>query len=132
MDYASALPYRPERPGRDYWQAPALTMLRGGDCEDKAFLLWHLWALQGIESEVVFGTLCGGGHAWVEWHGVICDPTLGLSIRRDDPIRELYRRIDGSPIILLRVQDYERRTGLRGFNRAYCLMTEAIRRTGRL
>lgn len=128
--YVELLPTKPETPGMDYWQHPLLTMCIGGDCEDKAILLWWLWSLKGVRSEVVFGDIGLAGHAWVERDGVLYDPMFHLTLpptSDPDSLRLCYRRDDHSPFLLMRVLDFERRTGITGFNDAYCPLTRIIR-----
>ena len=60
-------------------QEPRTTVITGGDCRDKANLLWHLLDASGFESTIVTGRVPGQrlNHAWVEWRGYRLDPTWG-------------------------------------------------------
>jgi len=56
----------------DFWQHPLLTVIRGsGDCEDIALLEWTLFRLSGLDASLVYGTLRGSKHFWVEYQGEI-------------------------------------------------------------
>lgn len=61
----------------DHWQYPAETLQKkGGDCEDKAFLLLSMLIKAGIkEAQGVKGRYLGQGHMWVEYNGYILDPS---------------------------------------------------------
>jgi len=61
---------------KDFWQYPSETLEKGGDCEDKVFLLLSMLIQAGInDAEGVKGRLLGGGHMWVEYKGRILDPS---------------------------------------------------------
>lgn len=59
----------------DFWQYPKETVLKGGDCEDKTFLLLSMLIEAGIDgAQGVKGRLYGQGHMWVEYKEYILDP----------------------------------------------------------
>lgn len=59
----------------EFWQYPKETIEKGGDCEDKTFLLLSMLIQAGIEDvKGVKGRYLGGGHMWVEYNGFILDP----------------------------------------------------------
>lgn len=60
----------------DLWQYPAETInRRGGDCEDKVFLLVSLLSAAGFDNVfAVKGRYLGGGHFWIEYNDMIIDP----------------------------------------------------------
>lgn len=65
---------------REYWQYPRETILKGGDCEDKAFLLLSALIQAGVNgAQGVKGHYLGQGHIWVEYNGYILDPSLKSS-----------------------------------------------------
>lgn len=62
---------------KEYWQYPRETILKGGDCEDKTFLLLSMLMASGINGTVgVKGRYLGQGHMWVEYNDWILDPSL--------------------------------------------------------
>lgn len=62
------------RDSQDYWQYPRETIEKGGDCEDKTFLLLSMLIKSGItEAQGVKGRYLGQGHMWVEYNGCILD-----------------------------------------------------------
>jgi len=59
----------------DYLKHPTLTLMRGGDCEDLAFLLWLVLQIVVIHDvSFVYGQVNERGHYWVESHGTLYDP----------------------------------------------------------
>ena len=61
---------------KEFWQHPQETIKKGGDCEDKVFLLLSMLIQAGIENvQGVKGKYLGGGHMWVEYDGYILDPS---------------------------------------------------------
>lgn len=64
------------RDSQDYWQYPKETIQKGGDCEDKTFLLLSMLIQGGINgAQGVKGRYLGQGHMWVEHDGYILDPS---------------------------------------------------------
>lgn len=60
----------------DYWQYPRETIEKGGDCEDKTFLLLSMLIKSGVsDAQGVKGHYLGQGHMWVEYNGCILDPS---------------------------------------------------------
>lgn len=60
----------------DYWQYPKETIQKGGDCEDKTFLMLSMLIKAGIKEACgVKGRYFGQGHMWVEYNGYIMDPS---------------------------------------------------------
>lgn len=61
----------------EFWQYPEETIQKGGDCEDKTFLLLSMLIQAGINDiSGVKGRYLGQGHMWVEYKGNILDPSL--------------------------------------------------------
>lgn len=60
----------------DNWQYPCETIIKkGGDCEDKVFLLLSALIAAGVKDVyAVKGRFYGGGHFWVEYKDKILDP----------------------------------------------------------
>lgn len=76
------LPNIPDLAG-DVWKPPDLTARHGGDCEDKAILLYYRMKKLGLRDMVLaIGQWDDVCHAWVEWRGNILDPWA-----TDRPIR---------------------------------------------
>lgn len=73
LDYVQKLELINDR--KDFWQYPEETIKKGGDCEDKTFLLMSILIKKGI-SDVrgVKGRYFGNGHMWVEYKEYILDP----------------------------------------------------------
>lgn len=61
---------------REFWQYPKETIEKGGDCEDKTFLLLSMLIQAGVSgAQGVKGRFFGQGHMWVEYNGYILDPS---------------------------------------------------------
>ncbi|MEQ9150884.1 MAG: transglutaminase-like domain-containing protein [Parvibaculum sp.] len=63
--------YKPDKPTRDVWCSPEVTLTRGGgDCDDLAIVGCSVLRAAGFEAVVRTGTMDQGrgpvGHAWVE------------------------------------------------------------------
>lgn len=87
--------YKPDKPLRDVWCAPAVTVDRGGgDCDDLAILGCSVLLAGGLEAVVRTGTIDQGrgpvGHAWVEgcdalgWF--LLEATSGTVYRCERPV----------------------------------------------
>lgn len=74
LDYVQRLKQTKDR--KEFWQYPEETIAKGGDCEDKTFLLLSMLIQAGIEeAQGVKGRCLGKGHMWVEYKGYILDPS---------------------------------------------------------
>lgn len=62
---------------REFWQYPGETIQKGGDCEDKTFLLLSMLIQAGVnDASGVKGRYLGQGHMWVEYKEYILDPSM--------------------------------------------------------
>lgn len=63
-------------------QSVCSTVTSGGDCLDKAYLLWHLMDASGLDADIMVGRVdwSDENHAWLEWEAggetYILDPTV--------------------------------------------------------
>lgn len=61
---------------REFWQYPKETIEKGGDCEDKTFLLLSMLIQARVSgAQGVKGRFFGQGHMWVEYNRYILDPS---------------------------------------------------------
>ena len=59
---------------KEFWQYPKETISKGGDCEDKVFLLLSMLMQSNVNDVYgVKGKCFGQGHMWVEYKGFILD-----------------------------------------------------------
>lgn len=72
LNYTQQLKQRSDK--KEFWQYPEETIRKGGDCEDKTFLLLSMLIQAGIDgAQGVKGRCLGSGHMWVEYNGYILD-----------------------------------------------------------
>lgn len=135
MLQAATIRYVDDEDG-DYWQSPAETIARGsGDCEDQAIYLHHLLAVEGLDSQVVFGIenlkRVESGHVWVEYPAdcdvYVLDPTRRMiRLRSKLPRYQYYPALD-QKLIQRKVEAYLKRSGQSGLNEHYEARIRAAR-----